>query len=288
MTSIDIPLFERLQIESQSICNRLCWFCPRTYDRSGKYLNQRGKNVLNRMPTVKVLDLLDQAQKLGFTGRVGFNFYSESLLDERTLIFAWEAKRRGMKPYLVTNGDRLKRENDLCEEVNRVYEYIVVGLYDYETNEELEEAKRYWESRLTCVNLDFSTIGRMGIKSARSIGIPRALVPSDVRMAIPDFMYTNAPCHRPLIRMIIQHDGEVSNCCEDICGAFNLGNVYSKSLEAIWFSEPHIQIMDDLVAGRREKYDLCRNCPQSPTGPAPAGKNIDIAIRRYHPASESK
>ena len=61
-----IPLFERLQIESQATCNRSCWFCPRTYDRSGKYLDQKGKAVENRMSTEKVLDLLDQAHALGF------------------------------------------------------------------------------------------------------------------------------------------------------------------------------------------------------------------------------
>src|SRR5205814_6632472 len=56
-----IPLFERMLIESQSNCNRSCWFCPRTYDRSGKYLDEVGKPVLNQMPTEKILDLLYQA-----------------------------------------------------------------------------------------------------------------------------------------------------------------------------------------------------------------------------------
>jgi hypothetical protein len=63
-----IPLFERLQIESQSNCNRSCWFCPRTYDRTGKYLDEKGNAILNQMPTEKILDLLNQAQAMGFTG----------------------------------------------------------------------------------------------------------------------------------------------------------------------------------------------------------------------------
>jgi hypothetical protein len=71
-----IPLFERLLIESQSNCNRSCWFCPRTYDRSGKFLHAVGKSQLNQMPTEKILDLLDQAQALGFKGGVGFHHYS--------------------------------------------------------------------------------------------------------------------------------------------------------------------------------------------------------------------
>src|SRR5262245_46270211 len=104
-------LFERLQIESQSNCNRSCWFCPRTYDRSGKYLDGEGKAVLRRMETGKILGLLDQAVEMGFAGMVGFHHYSEPLLDPRNPELAREARARGMVPYLHTDGDVL-RGND--------------------------------------------------------------------------------------------------------------------------------------------------------------------------------
>ncbi len=276
-----IPLFERLLIESQSNCNRSCWFCPRTYDRSGKYLDETGKAVFNRMPTEKILDLLDQAQRMGFMGRVAFHHYSEPLLDDRNVMLAKEANKRGMEPYLHTNGDRLRRDDVLCEEVKSVYKLIVVGLYDYEMQEELEETKRYWQARLAGANLAFNPIGLSGVRSGHSNGVPKALVPSDSRVAIPDFTYANAPCHRPLIRMIIQHDGEVCNCCEDTYGAFKLGNVYQDSLEDLWLSGRHVQVVEDLIAGRREKYHLCRNCPLPPTGPVPPGRRIEITPRRY-------
>jgi radical SAM protein with 4Fe4S-binding SPASM domain len=280
-----IPTFERLLIESQSNCNRTCWFYPRTYDRSGKYLDEMGKAVFNRILTEKILDLLDQAQAMGFRRHVAFHHYSEPWLDERNVMLAKEARKRGMEPYLHTNGDLLRRDDELCEEVKNVYELIVVGLYDYETNEELEETKRYWLGRLAGANLAFSPIGPSGVRSAHSIGVPRALVPSDPRMSIPDLTYMNAPCHRPLIRMIIQHDGEVCNCCEDTHGAFKLGNVYHNSLEDLWFSERHIQVVENLIAGRREKYDLCRKCPLSPTGQAAGGGRIEITARRYIPGT---
>jgi len=112
------------------------------------------------------------------------------------------------------------------------------------------------------------------------MGIPKALVPSDNRMTVPDLTFADAPCHRPLIRMIIQHDGEVSNCCEDVHGDFKLGNVYQHSLAELWYGEHHAQVVRDLLAGQREKYELCRNCPLPPTGPAPVGKKINIFPRR--------
>ena len=188
-----------------------------------------------------------------------------------------------MKPDLHTNGDVLEHDDTLCEEVKRVYAFVVVGLYDYRTNEELENTKRYWRDRLAGANLKFSAIGLSGARSAYSVGIPKALVPSDPRMAAPDLTFPNGPCHRPLIRMIIQYDGEVANCCEDTHGAFKLGNVYQRSLEELWFSKQHVQVVEDLIAGQRQKYHLCLNCPLPPTGPAPDGGRIDIMPRRYDP-----
>jgi MoaA/NifB/PqqE/SkfB family radical SAM enzyme len=237
------------------------------------------------MPTEMILDLLQQARELGFRGRVGFHHYSEPLLDKRNIMLARAASRLNLKPYLHTNGDALKHDDDLCEQVKSVYTLIVVGLYDYRTNEELDDLKLDWRRRLAGANLKFSPIGIQGARSAQSVGIPKALVPSDDRMAIPDLTYSNGACHRPLIRMIIQHDGEMCNCCEDTHGAFGLGNVYESSLEALWFSDRHVRIVEDLIAGRRGTFALCRHCPLSPTGPPLDGSRIDIAPRRYRPAA---
>ncbi len=274
-----IPLFQRLQIESQANCNRSCWFCPRTYDRSGKYLNEKGKPSTSFMPTEKIIDILDQAEAMGFRGGVTFYSYSEPLLDKRNVFLAREAGKRGMKPYIHTNGDFLKNDDVLCREITALYEYIVIGLYDYSTNEELERTKQYWENRLSGANLQFSAIGLAGSRSARNMAIPRALVPADRRMAVPDLIYMNGPCRRPLIRMIIRHDGEMCNCCEDMHGDFRLGNIYQNSLEELWFSDDHVKVVKDLQEGKRERYELCAHCPLSPTGPGSNGNKINIARR---------
>ncbi len=233
------------------------------------------------MPAEMTLNLLDQAQKMRFRGYVTFNCYSEPLLDKRNIMFAREARIRGMKPYLHTNGDILKNNDSLCSKVIDSYDYIVVGLYDYKTNEELETAKQYWQERLSGAYLQFSTIGLLDSQSARSMGIPRALVPTDRRMAVPDMTYINGPCSRPLVRIIIRYDGEMCNCCEDIQGDFKLGNVYQHSLEELWFSDHHVKVVKDLLEGNRRKYELCTNCPQSPTGPLRNDKRIRMVPRHY-------
>ena len=150
-------------------------------------------------------------------------------------------------------------------------------------SEELEDAKSYWHARLAGVNLKFSMIGVTGSRSADSMGVPKALVPTDKRMSIPDVTYDNAPCHRPLIRMIIQYDGEMCNCCEDAHGSFELGNVYTSSIEELWYSERHRGFTEELIRGERGRHELCRNCPMSPSGRPVQGKQIQFTPRRYRP-----
>src|SRR5215470_3246120 len=148
MQNREIPLFERLEVETQSHCNRSCWFCPRVHDRTGAYLNRNGEPVIRQMSSETVLDILDQAASLQFAGGVSFYFYSEALLDKRNVFFAREARKRGMKPYLHTNGDALKNNSALIDAISQVYEYVVIGIYDYQTDADLEMAKDVWRQRM--------------------------------------------------------------------------------------------------------------------------------------------
>jgi radical SAM protein with 4Fe4S-binding SPASM domain len=273
-----IPLFERLQIESHSHCNRSCWFCPRIVDRTGTYLDEQGAPVREQMPTALILDLLGQAKAMGFGGRVGFHHYSEPLLDPRHLDLAWAARERGLQPVLVTNGDVLRHHDALVAQVREAYAHIIVGLYDYTTEAEKQEAAAWWRVRLAGASLEFSAIGA-GERGVSSLGIPRALLPPDRRMTLPDLVYRNAPCHRPLVRLVVQHNGNVAHCCEDLYGDFEIGNVRNASLEELWYGERHVQAVRDLIEGRREAYDLCRRCPLPPTG-RPAEGRIDFTPRR--------
>jgi 2-deoxy-scyllo-inosamine dehydrogenase (SAM-dependent)/8-amino-3,8-dideoxy-alpha-D-manno-octulosonate transaminase len=274
-----IPLFERLEIESVSNCNRDCWFCPRSYDRSGTYLNAAGERTFEAMPTGMVLNILEQAQALGFAGEVTFHFFSEPLLDERNPSFAREARRRGMRPFLHTNGDVLRNNAALCEEVKAVYDHIVVGVYDYENEEELQSEKAFWLSTLAGADLRFSYIAAAGARGAPNLGVPRAWVPPDARMTLPDLVFDHAPCSRPLQRMLIRYDGRIANCCEDMKAEFELGSVYEHTLEELWFSSRHVEVVRDLLAGRRARYELCKRCPLPPTGAARAGERIRFRPR---------
>jgi radical SAM protein with 4Fe4S-binding SPASM domain len=249
----DIPVFKRLLVELQSNCNRKCFFCNRHGDDSGIRIGPDGKRIIQSMPTKHVLRILDEASSMRFKGIVGFHALSEAFLDPRIIDMAWEAKKRGMRPYIHTNADKLKRDDALAKAAAEVFEYIVVGLYDYQDEAELVEEKRFWRQRLQDTRVRFSEVGRV---------IPRAHVPYDSRMVRKKRTYPSGICVEPLRRLRIHYNGNISLCCEDMKEEFDLGNAFETSIREIWYSEKHIQIVKDLKKGLREKYSLCSMCPR--------------------------
>jgi hypothetical protein len=52
----------------------------------------------------------------------------------------------------------------------------------------------------------------------------------------------------------------------------------------LWFSDRHQSIIGHQLEGARDKYQLCRACPMSPTAPALLGKKIEV-YQRYEAAT---
>ena len=84
--------------------------------------------------------------------------------------------------------------------------------------------------------------------------------------------------------MIIRYDGAMCNCCEDLHAQFGLGSIYEASLADLWFSDRHVEIMRDLLAGERTRYPLCAACPLRPTGPVPGGGPVGMRRRNHQRA----
>lgn len=245
------PLFQKLLIELQSNCNRNCFFCNRAGDTSGKRFKD-GKRVIRAMPSEYVMVLMDEAYKLGFRGQVAFHHMSEAFLDDRIIQTANWAKDYGMHPYAHSNGDRLRRDENLCREAAEVFEYMVIGLYDYKTGKEKREEEKFWKERLKGTVVKFSYVGNV---------YPRAHTRPSERMKKKKVVYPSAICSRPFKRLLVHYDGGVALCCEDMEEDFDLGNAFKAYIKDIWFSEKHIQIVKDLNEGFRYKYPLCVTCP---------------------------
>ncbi len=252
----NLPLFNKVLLELQSLCNRSCFFCPRTGDTSGKRVDSSGTAVRKSMSTEHALAIMDQLVALGYRGWIAFHHLSEPFLDPRILDMARAARQRGLRPYEHTNGDVLRRRPDLCEQAVKVFDYVCVGLYDYTTPAELEAEKVFWRARLPGIPVLFSEVGAV---------YPRSFVNFDRRMVRSQQTYPCGACSRPLERLIVHYDGGVGLCCEDMHAEFGLGDAFTQPIRDIWFSEHHVALVNALTAGQRRPFRLCRACPLPPT-----------------------
>lgn len=246
------PIWENLEIDIQSSCNRDCEFCPRYYDRSGVRKDAEGNQVIAKMPTEKVYDLIDQAHHLGFRGKIKLHRLSESMLDKRYVEFARYIKSKGLRLLENTNGDVLKKNEALCEQLDGLIEHLTVGLYDYHNEIEKQAEIAYWQSKFTKTQLAFSTPPEnCTIRQGAKIYFEVEKNPAALEL----------PCLQPSRMMLVRYDGEVSLCCEDDQCHFNLGNIFEKSLEEIWWSYKHIRIATILQkAGSRHHFARCSQC----------------------------
>jgi radical SAM protein with 4Fe4S-binding SPASM domain len=250
----NFPLFKSVMLELTSECNRNCDFCPRKRDRSGNRKDKNGKIIRKKLPTKTAIKVLDQLEKLGFKGRITFHHLSEAFLDKRLIRFAREARRRGMIPYINTNGDALRNNRKLTKQAVKYFDSFLIGLYDYKTTKERDDEIKFWKKTLKGSKVGFSCIEQRFPRH----GITESLVYSKRKMTI----LADKKCEEPSRRLIVHYDGNVAFCCEDMRNEFNLGNVHNKSIKEIWFSKRHIKMVRDVgKSGGRKKYSLCKNCP---------------------------
>ncbi len=247
-----IPLFQSVMLELTSHCNRDCFFCNRSTDDSGKRKGKDGEPVIQSMPTEHVIRILDEMSSLGFKGMIAFHHMSEPFLDSRLIDFAKEAKKRGMSPHAFTNGDVLRRKDDICQEAVKVFDGMRIGLYDAQSESDVAKEEQFWYKRLQGTKVSFSKLDNL---------YRRTYISSDSPLIPEKNIFQNAACDRPSQRLIVHYDGNMALCCEDMKDTFDLGNAFETSIEELWFSKKHISIIKDLRKGLRNKYPLCSKCP---------------------------
>jgi len=207
-----------------------------------------GQPIKESMQTEKVHDLMDQASELGFRGIIHFCYYSDPSCEPRLVSFVKYARSKGMCPYVQSNGVLLTDE--LCKQLDGVACKVILGL----ANTKPEE---YWRARFPHTELFVITGG-----NNPSSWWPTHYFPQKERLQAAIKARINTPCHIPYKWFIIQYDGEMSLCCDDLSRLWNLGNAFEKSLEELWWSEKHTEILRTLSEpGGRLNYPFCRICP---------------------------
>ena len=230
-------MFEKLQLETHGFCNRACPTCLRqTYPEIPSRLKQNDSLPLK---VVKRL-LLEAKEDLGFQGIVDFTGFDEPLADPRLPEFIKEANKLGFFTWVNTNGDYL--DEDLASEIQNL-DYIVISKFD-------DEEKEYFRNLLPNTEVVFYSEEHVTTHYSPN---------PDLKKLIKERVQQPCLDHS---RLIIDCNGKMALCPEDIGQVFSLGNIWDSTLRELWFSKKHQNIVNTLKqAGRRLKYEYCKICP---------------------------
>lgn len=243
MNKRDYPLFERISIECNSYCNRFCSFCTRTYDKREKV----------RMPTETIYKTLNELSEANFKGLISFHFYNEVFTDKRIFEFFKKCQDLGLNNYLVTNGDFLTVEN-----VERLSHYNIkeftLSLYDSKNRKDFEERAKEYIEKYKLNQYDWELVILNGGEDfTNRAGYVKH---TEEKYELP----VKAACSKIIKKIDVRYDGEVVMCCLDYYGLHPIGNIKDENIIDIWYSDKRREQLNDLAAGKREKYKLCSGC----------------------------
>lgn len=243
-----IPPIVQLEIETKSTCNRVCPGCIRNAHPNREAVEPWFGD--NEMSLDTFYRILRQARDIGFRGLVCLQHYNEPLQDRRIVDMAALVKGMGFSyVFTCTNADYLTPA--LAGELDRVLDELIVALYQ---SEPLKSRREQWvRSLFKRTRLQFT--GGVYLATHFSPVYPVEELAKQ---------HLENPCTEPLRRMIINHRGDMLMCCDDVIGNFDLGNVQDHSIEELWYSDRHQDLVLALQErGGRSAHPYCQTCPRA-------------------------
>jgi radical SAM protein with 4Fe4S-binding SPASM domain len=171
------------------------------------------------------------------------------MMDDRLPELVKIAKDMGY-PYVffASNGDFLTEE--LAAQLDGVVDYIGFAFY-------MDEPKK--SERMAWVKTLFrKTKITLGVGDHMPTHFSPMPELTQLTRKIRDF-----PCNHPIKRMIVNHRGDMLMCCEDLTGNFSLGSVHDSSIEELWYSDRHQELVLALQKKHgRQTHPHCVTCPR--------------------------
>ncbi|NOS89814.1 MAG: radical SAM/SPASM domain-containing protein [Methylococcaceae bacterium] len=243
-----IPLFQQLEIETNSTCNRYCESCIRNSHPDREAVSSWFEP--NLLPQAVFEEACHQAIALGFRGALCLQHYNEPLQDPRIIELGRFAKTLPFSQvFICSNADLIDEEK--AQELDGVFDSIQIALYSH-TEEQHIKREAWLRGQFKKTYLHFT----------KGVHIPTHFSPVFDTAALAA-QYVERPCTQPHIRMILNHKGQMLLCCDDVVGNFNLGTFPETPLEDLWFNERHQEMLLTLQQnGGRKAYPYCETCPR--------------------------
>ena len=230
-------MFNEICIETTSLCNRKCSYCP-----VSKF--DRGKNFMSKKLFQKIIA---QLVDMKFKGDIHHHFFAEPLLDKRLEDFvAYEKSRLPYCPVTIyTNGDLLTKKRFQSLKKSGV-DYFFITLHYENPNKNFT---RFYRS------LDKKSKKRIVIRklSPASLLVTRGGLVKVKNKEIKKF------CGFPSNNLVIDTHGNVALCCEDYFAKYKWGNVKKETIINIWNKTAFKKLRNQTMKGDFS-LPLCEHC----------------------------
>lgn len=239
----DTNLFNDINIETTTACNKRCSYCPNSVFDRGLLANER------LMDEDLFKKIIDELAEINFDGRISPHSYGESLLDKRlgSLMTYTRKKLPKARLEIFTSGDLLTP--DLYK---RLIDAGVDRFYVSQHGETMSKNMVLLYQFLK-ENPDKKKVVTYGVVT------PETPLCNRGGLVNPATINLEPRCSSPSNPVVIDYKGDVVLCCNDYLGSVIFGNVEDKSLVEIWKSEKYKLIRNQLRK-RIYQLDLCKKC----------------------------
>lgn len=252
-------------IETSSLCNRTCVFCPNaTHKRDDEF-----------MPVELFDKILNDLADAEWAKNLHLYRYNEPMRDKRMLDLIGRAV--GTLPrvcvMLNTNGDYFRSKDDIKAFFKAGGRHLQINIYssDYESEKAQAAAARRFDVIQNWVN-------ELGVVQGRSLynysrewrcnvvwkgelegfkGTMKLTNRGGILGTLPEPLKKG--CTRPFRNMNIDWQGNVLLCCQDYHGTVKFGNVKDRSVVDLWNSDA-LNVYRVKLLAKDRRIPICDQC----------------------------
>ncbi len=284
ITTEKIKLFNSINIEINSMCNRRCYFCPVAYGTRDDKL----------MPMEMIEKIMWELWRMDYKGIIGFYVYNEPTRDKRLedILRLYKKHLRSCDLRISTNGDYLKSKEDIMKYFDAGLNQMQINIYSAKDGSDtaesgIEFARKRYELISGWVNELFGSQSSMYNKHAHrhqvcrvvpKFGIKKNVEKSDLPPGVDNFSNRsgNVPgfkaglssplkkmCTRPFRNFLINWEGNAILCCNDYSGeTANFGNANTHTVLEMW-NHPEFHKYRLFLQNKRRDIGICAACDYS-------------------------
>jgi hypothetical protein len=240
---VPTPLFSTVFIETVTICNNDCSFCP-----ISKLVTERKYQLMSETVFDRITSDL---ATIGYAGRIALYNNNDPLIDKRLPDLAALAHRRcpQARIQVMTNGILLT-----APLARRLFD---AGVHDLHVNN-YDDSYRLIPSvaRLVETFEGLETIHVFMRRKTQRLTNRAGRAPN----AAPVATALRAFCTLPFRELNLAYDGRVPLCCADTGWEFAGGNVMESGVLGVWFGPALQRARSSLMKGRRDLERPCASC----------------------------